>query len=59
MSKIKSPEILVDVYGKKPPRAAEFGKGVQTIAEIKQAAEAQKTVKPGDYCKGGAQDDPE
>ena len=54
MSNDQKPNILVDIYGKRPPSAAEFGKGAQTIAEIKHATEAQKNVKPGDYCDGGS-----
>jgi hypothetical protein len=45
----KQPEILVDVYGNKPPRAAEFGKGATTLAEIKEATDARRNVKPGVY----------
>ncbi len=45
------PNILVDVYGNKPPKAAESfgGRGAQTIDEIKQAADARRNARPGEY----------
>jgi hypothetical protein len=35
------PEILTDIYGSTPPKAAEFGRGAQTIADIRDAADKQ------------------
>ena len=45
MSKTEEqPDILVSVYGKNPPRAAEFGKGASTLSEIEQATAAQRKL---------------
>jgi hypothetical protein len=42
MSKAEGqPDIPVSVYGKNPPRAAEFGKGASTLSEIEQATDAR------------------
>lgn len=51
MSNPEKPDILVDVYGNKPPKAAESfgGRGAHTIDEIKEATEARRTVPPGSY----------
>jgi hypothetical protein len=46
-----NPAVLVDVYGSKPPRAAEFGKGVSDRAGAAAAADARRNAKPGDYSK--------
>jgi hypothetical protein len=46
MSKTEEqPDILVSVYGKNPPRAAEFGKGASTVSEIEQATAARREAK--------------
>jgi hypothetical protein len=45
MSKTEEqPDILVSVYGKNPPRAAEFGKGASTLSEIEQATAARRKL---------------
>jgi len=45
------PEILTNVYGNRPPKAAESfgGRGAHTIDEIKQATEARRAIPPGAY----------
>jgi hypothetical protein len=40
---------LISVYGKNPPRAAQFGKGAQTIEEVRDALEKRRDLKPGVY----------
>jgi hypothetical protein len=45
----EKPDILTSVYGNKPPRAAEFGKGARDLAEIREATEASRNAKPGQY----------
>ncbi len=46
----KQTPINVDVYGNKaPPAAADFLKGARTLAEIKQATDARRNNRPGDY----------
>jgi hypothetical protein len=45
----EKPDILTSIYGNKPPRAAEFGKGARDLAEIREATEAQRNAKPGEY----------
>jgi hypothetical protein len=40
---------LVSVYGKNPPKAAEFNKGARTIEEVREATEARRNLKPGVY----------
>jgi len=51
MSNTEKPDILVNVYGNKPPKAAESfgGNGATTLAEIKDATDAQRNAKPGSY----------
>ena len=49
MSDKEKPEILTSVYGNRPPRAAEFGKGARSLDEIKRATEAQRNATPGEY----------
>ncbi len=49
MSDQTKPDILTDVYGNKPPRAAEFGKGATTLAEVKDATEARRNARPGEF----------
>jgi hypothetical protein len=49
MRDANKPEVLVNVYGKKPPRAAEFGKGVSDIAGVQEATDAHRNAKPGEY----------
>jgi hypothetical protein len=43
------PDILVDTYGNKPPRAAEFGKGISDRAGAQEAQDARRAVRPGNY----------
>ena len=49
MSDTKQPEILVDVYGLKAPRAAQAGSksGARSIEEIREATDARPKL--GDY----------
>jgi hypothetical protein len=49
MSDKEKPDILTSVYGNKSPRAAELGKGARDLAEIREATEAQRNAKPGEY----------
>ncbi len=42
-----APQILTDVYGNRPPKAAEFGKGVSDQAGAQQAQDARRSVPPG------------
>ncbi len=51
MTKYEKPEILTDVYGSRPPKAAESfgGNGVTTLAEIQEATDARRNAKPGEY----------
>jgi hypothetical protein len=49
MSESTKPEVIVNVYGNKPPRAAEFGKGVSDIAGVQEAIDARRNAKPGEY----------
>jgi len=41
--------ILTDVYGRDAPDAAKFGKGATTLAEINQATDARRQLRPGAY----------
>jgi hypothetical protein len=43
------PDVLVNVYGNKPPRAAEFGKGVSDRAGAQEAQDARRNARPGEY----------
>jgi hypothetical protein len=43
------PDVLVSTYGNRPPRAAEYGKGVSDIAGVEEATNARRNVKPGVY----------
>jgi hypothetical protein len=45
----EKPDILVNVNGSKPPRAAEFGKDVSGVAGVREAFNARRGVKPGQY----------
>jgi hypothetical protein len=51
-----TPAILVDVYGKTPPKAAVFGQGISDRAGSEQATQARRDHKPGLY-NGGRPDD--
>jgi hypothetical protein len=42
-------EPLISVYGKNPPKAAEFGVGARTIEEIRDAAQKRRDLQPGQY----------
>lgn len=44
-----APQILTDVYGNRPPPAAEFGKGVSDQAGAQAAVDARREVPPGVY----------
>lgn len=51
-----SPDINVDTYGgpsgRNPaPKAAQFGKGAQSLAEIKDATRARVDQRPGDFYR--------
>jgi hypothetical protein len=41
------PDILVSTYGNRPPKAAEFGKGVSDVAGVTEATDARRNVPPG------------
>jgi hypothetical protein len=43
--------ILVDVYGSRPPKAAQAfgGNGVSDRAGVQEAAAARRAARPGDY----------
>jgi hypothetical protein len=43
------PQILVDVYGKTPPKAAVFGQGISDRAGAQQAQDARRNAVPGQY----------
>jgi hypothetical protein len=43
------PDHLVDTYGSRPPRAAEFGKGIRDQAGAQEAQNARREVVPGTY----------
>jgi hypothetical protein len=43
------PAIQGNVYGRNAPRAAEFGRGAQTVADIKEAIDRQHRQRPGAY----------
>jgi hypothetical protein len=45
----EKPPILTDVYGNRPPKAAELGKGVSDIAGVQEATDARREVKHGVY----------
>jgi hypothetical protein len=45
----KKPPILTNVYGKDAPAAAKAGVGARTLDEIKQATDARRDQRPGDY----------
>jgi hypothetical protein len=45
----EKPDILVNVYGNKPPRAAEFRKRVYDVAGVREVLDARRSVKPGQY----------
>ena len=48
--KPSKPDMQVDTYGvRNVPEAAKFGVGAQTLAEIKDAADARMAQRPGDY----------
>ena len=43
------PAHLVDTYGSRPPRAAEYGKGIRDQAGAQEAQNARREVVPGSY----------
>jgi hypothetical protein len=43
------PPILTNVYGSNPPKAAQAGVGATTISEIREAVDARRNQRPGDY----------
>jgi hypothetical protein len=43
------PDVLVSTYGNKPPRAAEYGKGVSDVAGVEEATAARRNARPGEY----------
>jgi hypothetical protein len=45
----KKPDILVSTYGRNAPPAAKFGVGAKNSAEIREATEARRNAKPGQY----------
>jgi hypothetical protein len=45
----QKPEINVNVYGKDAPAAAKAGVGARTLAEIREATDARRNQRPGDY----------
>jgi hypothetical protein len=47
----QKPAILTDVFGSRPPRAAEFGRGVSDRAGAQEACDARRNAKPGEYGK--------
>ena len=53
MATYKEPDIRVDIYGTsaKAPRAARFGVGATTLAEVRDACEKQQRNVPGQYCE--------
>lgn len=44
-----APQILTDVYANRPPKAAEFGKGVSDQAGAQAAVGARRNAVPGTY----------
>jgi len=46
-----NPEFLTNVYGNKPPKAAESfgGRGATSLEDIKDAIEKRRDSKPGQY----------
>ena len=47
----EKPPIYTDVYGKVAPDAAKAGVGARSIEEIRQATDARRNAKPGQYDK--------
>jgi hypothetical protein len=45
----EQPDALVDTYGSKPPRAAEFGKGISDRACAQEAQDARRNATAGGY----------
>jgi hypothetical protein len=45
----EKPEILVSTYGKDAPKAATAGVGARNLAEIREATDARRNQRPGDY----------
>lgn len=41
--------VLVDVYGRNPPAASQFGKGVTDQAGVREATTARENAKPGEF----------
>ena len=46
---IAKPVIQHSEYGKSAPDAAKAGVGARTIEEIRQATDARRAARPGDY----------
>jgi len=44
-----TPQILTNVYGTNPPRAAAFNKGISDRAGAQAAQDAMRNAKAGDY----------
>jgi hypothetical protein len=51
MTKIEKPEILVNTFGSRPPKAAEsFGsRGATSLEDIRDATDKRRESKPGQY----------
>jgi hypothetical protein len=45
------PPILTDVYGSRPPKAAQFGVGISDRRGAQEAADARRAQRPGDAEK--------
>jgi hypothetical protein len=45
----EKPPINVNVYGRNAPDAAKAGVGARTIEQIREATDAQRNQRPGDY----------
>jgi hypothetical protein len=43
------PPIHTDVYGTKAPKAAQAGVGATNLAEIREAPDARRNARPGQY----------
>jgi len=43
------PDVLVDTYGNKPPKAADFRGGISDRAGAQEAQDLRRTTPPGSY----------
>jgi hypothetical protein len=51
MNDEKPAVVYTDVYGRRPPAAAEFGKGATDLGGIKEATDGRRDQRPGDAEK--------